>query len=139
MEAKKYKIGRLYWYLTALTLEVLNAFSSRIWPYNLFLFIAYPYWYSRNTCLLFFKVGGTQTLEPNKIYKRIIEREFNYEQMEARNVRDWQFGAGGVVSKWYLTIRCLKRVWRKPKELWWNLNAGCSHLPTRFPLALSAL
>jgi len=31
---------------------------------------------------------GTQTLEPNKIYKRIIEREFDYNEMEARNVRD---------------------------------------------------
>lgn len=31
---------------------------------------------------------GTTTLEPNKIYKRIIEREFNYENMEARRVRD---------------------------------------------------
>ncbi len=31
---------------------------------------------------------GTQTLEPNKIYKRVIEREFNYEDMEARNTQD---------------------------------------------------
>lgn len=31
---------------------------------------------------------GTKTLEPNKIYKRIIEREFDYESMEARNTRD---------------------------------------------------
>jgi hypothetical protein len=31
---------------------------------------------------------GTTTLKPNKIYKRIIEREFNYEDMEARNTRD---------------------------------------------------
>ncbi len=30
---------------------------------------------------------GTTTLEPNKIYKRVIEREFNYEDMEARNTR----------------------------------------------------
>lgn len=31
---------------------------------------------------------GQTELEPNKIYKRIIEREFNYEQMEARNTQD---------------------------------------------------
>lgn len=31
---------------------------------------------------------GTTTLEPNKIYKRVIEREFNYEDMEARNTQD---------------------------------------------------
>lgn len=31
---------------------------------------------------------GTTKLEPNKIYRRIIEREFDYEDMEARNTRD---------------------------------------------------
>jgi len=31
---------------------------------------------------------GKTRLEPNKIYKRIIEREFNYEDMEARETRD---------------------------------------------------
>lgn len=31
---------------------------------------------------------GTTTLAPNKIYKRIIEREFNYENMEAQQTRD---------------------------------------------------
>jgi len=31
---------------------------------------------------------GKTTLEPNKIYKRIIEREFDYESMESRQTRD---------------------------------------------------
>ncbi len=31
---------------------------------------------------------GTTTLAPNKIYKRVIEREFNYESMEAQQTRD---------------------------------------------------
>ena len=31
---------------------------------------------------------GTQTIAPNKIYKRVIEREFDYEQMESRQTRD---------------------------------------------------
>lgn len=31
---------------------------------------------------------GKTILEPNRIYKRIIEREFDYEGMEARNTRD---------------------------------------------------
>lgn len=31
---------------------------------------------------------GTTTLKPNKIYKRVIEREFDYESMEARNTQD---------------------------------------------------
>lgn len=31
---------------------------------------------------------GMKTLEPNKIYKRIVEREWNYEDMEARNTKD---------------------------------------------------
>ena len=31
---------------------------------------------------------GTTKLKPNKIYKRVIEREFNYEDMEARNTQD---------------------------------------------------
>jgi hypothetical protein len=31
---------------------------------------------------------GRTRLEPNKIYKRIIEREFDYESMEARNTQD---------------------------------------------------
>ncbi len=31
---------------------------------------------------------GNTVLEPNKIYRRIIEREFDYELMEARNTRD---------------------------------------------------
>ena len=31
---------------------------------------------------------GTTPLAPKKIYKRIIEREFNYEDMEARQTRD---------------------------------------------------
>ena len=31
---------------------------------------------------------GTTKLKPNRIYKRIIEREFNYEDMEAQNTRD---------------------------------------------------
>lgn len=37
---------------------------------------------------LIHKEHGKQTLEPNKIYRRLIEREFNYEAMESRNVRD---------------------------------------------------
>lgn len=31
---------------------------------------------------------NTQTLEPNKIYKKINEREFDYEEMEARKTLD---------------------------------------------------
>jgi hypothetical protein len=31
---------------------------------------------------------GTQTLEPNKIYRKDIEQEFDYESNEARNTRD---------------------------------------------------
>jgi hypothetical protein len=31
---------------------------------------------------------GKTTLEPNKIYKRVIEREFDYESNEARQTRD---------------------------------------------------
>jgi hypothetical protein len=31
---------------------------------------------------------GKTKLEPNKIYRRVIEREFDYEGMEARNTRD---------------------------------------------------
>lgn len=31
---------------------------------------------------------GNTTLEPNKIYRRRIEREFDYESNEARNTRD---------------------------------------------------
>jgi hypothetical protein len=34
------------------------------------------------------KEHGTQTLEPNKIYKKVIEREFDYESNEARQTRD---------------------------------------------------
>jgi len=31
---------------------------------------------------------GTQVIAPNKIYKRVIEREWDYEQMEAQQTRD---------------------------------------------------
>jgi len=31
---------------------------------------------------------GVQTLEPNIIYKRVIEREFDFESEEARNTQD---------------------------------------------------
>jgi hypothetical protein len=31
---------------------------------------------------------GVQDLEPNIVYKKVIEREFDYESMEARNVID---------------------------------------------------
>ncbi len=31
---------------------------------------------------------GTQVLEPNIIYKKVIEREFDYESMEARKTLD---------------------------------------------------
>jgi len=31
---------------------------------------------------------GIQTLTPGKIYKKVIEREFDYESMEARNTQD---------------------------------------------------
>lgn len=31
---------------------------------------------------------GVQTLEPNKIYRKIIEREWDYEATEARNTAD---------------------------------------------------
>jgi hypothetical protein len=49
--------------------------------------------------VLYFKTGiepvklthqehGTQVLEPDKIYKKVIEREFDYESMEARFTQD---------------------------------------------------
>jgi len=65
------------------THEITNAEEVKIFEDNGTLYLK-----SSKSIELIHSEHGKMVLEPNKIYRRRIEREFDYESMEARNTQD---------------------------------------------------